>query len=455
MAGGLGRGSGAARACDRLASSTPARLFAAVGLVVLNLISVWHQVVLRRSHSYTLDRYRIDLDVYRIGASVWRSAGDLYATMRPTRVGVSLPFTYPPIAAVLLSPLTFVPYVVATVGVTVASIVMLAVVVVVFLRATGVPRRQLMWGLGAVMPVALFIEPVQANLSFGQVNVALMLLVTLDCLLPRTRWPRGVLVGIAAATKLTPALFIVFFLVRRDLRSARNAAASFVVTTGIGFLLAWHSSVKYWTGTVFDSSRIGGVGFVGNQSVQSVLARAGLFGPLATLLWIVLSVGVLALAAKGMSRAFESGQAAPALVLNASAVLLISPISWTHHWVWIVPALMCLVALAWRARIWTPLVLAAAGLAVFCTSPQWKLPQGGDRELAWSWGEQLVGSCYVWFGAAVLVYAATSESLWADRRARSQSSDPSDPSDPSDASGPAESEDPPSVRWRNALRASG
>jgi alpha-1,2-mannosyltransferase len=381
-------------------------------LVGLNLVSVWHQLVLSRHDSYTLDRYRIDLDVYRIGSAVWRNAGDLYAPMRPTRAGVSLPFTYPPIAAVLLSPLSVVPYAVATVGITVVSIAMLAVVVVVFLRASGVPRQWLVWGLGAVMPLALFIEPVQANLSFGQVNVALMMLVALDCLLPRTRWPRGLLVGLAAATKLTPAVFVIFFLVRRDRRSARNAALSFLVATCAGFLLSWHSSMTYWTSTVFETSRIGGVGYVGNQSAKSVVARVGLSGAPATLVWIVVSVAVLVVAVRGMSRAFDAGQIPAALVLNALAALLISPVSWSHHWVWIVPTLICLVALAWRARIWMPAALAAVGLVLFSIGPQWKLPQGGDRELAWSWGQQLVGSCYVWFGAAVLFYAATSRTLW-------------------------------------------
>jgi alpha-1,2-mannosyltransferase len=204
--------------------------------------------------------------------------------------------------------------------------------------------------------------------------------------------------------------------VRRDLRSTRNALLSFAATTALGFALAWDSSVKYWTGTVFDSSRIGGVGYVGNQSVQSVLARVGMHGAVATIAWLVLSVGVVALAARGMWRAVEAGQPAPALVLNAFAVLLISPISWSHHWVWIVPALLCLVALAWRARSWIPLAFAAGGLVLFSTGPQWKLPQGADRELAWSWGQQVVGSAYVWFAVAVLAYAAASRVLWLDRR---------------------------------------
>ncbi len=406
--------------------------------MAVNVASVLHQLVLTEHGRTTFDRYRIDLDVYRIGATVWRHGHDLYATMPATRVGLSLPFTYPPIAAVFLAPLTLVPFAVATVGLTLLSIIVLVAVLALFLHALGLPRRWLGWVLAGVMPVALFIEPVQANLSFGQVNILLMLLVTLDCLLPRTRWPRGLLIGVAAAIKLTPAVFVLFFLVRRDFRSARNALVSFVATTAVGFLLAWDSSVKYWTGTVFDSSRIGGVGYVGNQSVQSVLARTGLQGATATGAWILLSIGVVALAVRAMTRAFAAGQPAPALAINAFAVLLVSPISWSHHWVWICPLLLCLYALAWRARSVGAAAIATGGLVLFCVGPQWKLPQGGDRELAWSFGQQVVGSCYAWFALGVLVYAAFSRRLWADLRHGDGGS-----------SGPV-----PSVRWRNAARAS-
>jgi alpha-1,2-mannosyltransferase len=342
-----------------------------------------------------------------------------------------------------------VPFAVATVGLTLLSIVVLVGVVAVFLRALGMPRRLLGWALAVVMPVALFIEPVQANLSFGQVNILLMLLVTLDCLLPRTRWPRGVLIGVAAATKLTPAVFILFFLVRRDLRSARNAALSFVATTAAGFLLAWHSSVEYWTGTVFDSGRIGGVAFVGNQSLQGVLGRAGLDGATATGMWIVLSIGIVALAAWSMGRAFSAGQPAPALVLNAFCVLLVSPISWTHHWVWIVPALLCLVRLAWRSRSIPALLIATGGLVLFCVGPMWNLPLGADRELSWSWGQQVIGSSYAWYALGVLIYAACSRTLWQDRRQSRAGVSGSSPSVGSPSVGSS-----PSVSSRKDARAS-
>ena len=111
----------------------------------------------------------------------------------------------------------------------------------------------------------------------------LMLLVTLDCLLPAhplaarpARRRRG---GHQADARGVRALLP--RAPRLPLGPQRRCCRSWPPRPS-GFVLAWHSSVEYWTGTVFDSSRIGGVGYVGNQSVQSVLARAGLHGATAT-----------------------------------------------------------------------------------------------------------------------------------------------------------------------------
>jgi len=125
----------------------PLMWLAGLALVVLNVASIAHQTVIEQRGHLTTDRYRIDLDVYRIGATVWRGGRDLYVTMPRTRVGLSLPFTYPPIAAVFLSPLTFVPFAVATVGITLISIAMLAVVVALFLASLGLSGRHLAWVL--------------------------------------------------------------------------------------------------------------------------------------------------------------------------------------------------------------------------------------------------------------------------------------------------------------------
>jgi alpha-1,2-mannosyltransferase len=260
-----------------------------------------------------------------------------------------------------------------------------------------------------------------------------MALVAADCLVGAPRWPRGALVGIAAAVKLTPAGFVLYFLLRRDWRAAGLTALSFCACAGIGFLVAWHDSFGYWTSVIFQASRPGSPVYAANQSIQGVLARAGLdpHSPAGAVTWLVLSAVVVALACQGMRRAFAASADAWALSLNAFACLLISPVSWSHHWVWGETAVLTLAILGWRGqaldrrhdRMEHPgrtgrrdgagllpgrlcSAIAVAGAVMFAVSPQWWFPSGGNRELHWAAWEQAVGSSYVIFAAAVLLAAA-------------------------------------------------
>lgn len=350
-----------------------------------------------------LSPYRIDLDVYRIGSLTWLHGGNLYGALPRTGAGIGLPFSYPPVAAVVLSPLALVPMAVAGFALTLASIALTWVVLRVFSRSLSA-RLGLWW----LVPAALELEPVRATLNFGQVNIVLMALVVADCLHPEPRWPRGALVGLAAAVKLTPMAFILFFLIRNDRRAAGTAAVSFAAVTGAGFIVDRHDSVRYWTSVVLRISRPGSPAFVSNQAISGVLARSGLdpHGQGGSAAWLALSVAVVVVAVIGMRRALAGGEPAWALSVNALAALLISPISWSHHWVWAAPALMCL-AVTGRRHSWPGGVAAAwAGLVLFEASPMWLLPRSGTAgELGWAWWEQVIGDSYVIFGALVLVLA--------------------------------------------------
>ena len=386
--------------------SRPARaalISANVAAAVFFLLSYSHRGV-------GFGPYHIDLDVYRIGGRAWLRGANLYGRLPATRSGARLPFTYPPVAAVLLSPFSLVPMPVAATALTLGSIALLAVVLCVFLRRLGGPAAISPWALAWLLPPALFLEPVRDTLAFGQVNVALIALVSLDCLAQQPRWPRGALTGLAAAVKLTPAAFVLFFLVRRDGRDRRaacTAAASFAAVTAIGFAVAWRDSVRYWSGTVFQVGRAGSPAFASNQSILAVLARAGLdpHAPAGAATWLALSVMTAAVACFGMRRAFAASEDCLALSLNAFAALLISPVSWSHHWVWCVPALLTLTALGARHRSRLPLVAACTGLVIFAVAPQLWLPRGGNVELRWSAWQQAVGSSYVLFAALILVLA--------------------------------------------------
>jgi alpha-1,2-mannosyltransferase len=386
----------------------PASRLARVALVAVNLAAVTFFLLSCTRHGVWFGPYEIDLDVYRIGGHAWLSGADLYGHLPPTRDGSRLPFTYPPIAAVLLSPLAMVPMAVAGTALSLGTVTLTGLVLWLFLSRLAAPRRVPGWALLWLLPPALFLEPVRNTLAYGQINVILMALVALDCLASAPRWPRGALVGLAAAVKLTPAGFVLYFLLRRDYRAAGTAAGAFAAATGAGFLLDWHDSVRYWTQTVFATGRIGNPAYAANQSVEAVLARAGLdpHTPAGTVTWLALSIVVLLVACRGMRNALAAGNDCWALSVNAFAVLLISPISWSHHWVWVAPAVLTLAVLGHRHRPRLPLVAAGCGILVFGAAAQWWLPAGHGRELHWAAWQQLIGSSYAVFAVFVLLLSA-------------------------------------------------
>jgi alpha-1,2-mannosyltransferase len=389
----------------------PARMKVLIGVV---LIAVNAFVLWRFARSpvnvygpLSFGGYRLDLDVYRIGSTIWRHGGSLYGALPNTTGGVNLPFTYPPAAAIIFAPLSLIPFSVASVVITALTVVSLLVVLWLVVRSLGLKLAGAdRWlGLGVFLPLALLIEPVRSTLGFGQVNVLLMVLVALDCLTTTKRWPRGVLIGLAAAVKLTPAAFILFFIVRKDWRSAVRTIVSFIVVTGIGFVFDWHDSVQYWTKLVFDSSRIGGIDYAGNQSLLALITRFGVQKPMVNILWFVLVVATLVIAAIGMRRALDQRQIVFALTINGVAELLCSPISWSHHWVWAAPLFLGLGVLGWRTRAWPAIALTLSGMLLVYLAPQWWFPNTEDRELHWAFWQQIVGSAYVYYGVVLLITA--------------------------------------------------
>ena len=375
--------------------------------MAVNLAAVTALLLSYSRHGVGFGPYRIDLGVYRIGGRTWLRGGDLCGQL-PAIGGLRLPFTYPPIAAVVLAPLALLPMTAAGTVLTVGSIALAAVVLRVFLHRLAGPAAGSLWAAGWLLPAALLLEPVRSTLAYGQINIVLMALVALDCLTVEPRWPRGALIGLAAAVKLTPAAFVLFFLLRRDYRAAVVAGVSFATATAAGFVLAGPDSVRYWTAIVFQTGRIGGVATAANQSIQAVLARAGLDPhPLpGAAAWLVLSAVVVMVACRGMRQALAGSQECWALSLNAFAALLVSPISWSHHWVWCAPALLTLADLGRRHHHRLAVAAAACGLVLFATAPQWWLGKFAGPEVRWAAWQQAIGSSYVFFAALVLLLSA-------------------------------------------------
>ncbi len=268
--------------------------------------------------------YRIDIDVYRMGGQAWLDGRPLYSdgVTFSTRGGLDLPFTYPPLAAVLFSPFALLSLEAASIAITLTTLLLLIVATTILLTrldvwpdppggksaVTGEPAwlRRAWLAAAIVAPAVIYFEPIRSNFDFGQINVVLMTLVIADCVPRKTPWPRGMLLGLAIALKLTPAVFLLYFLLRRDTRALVVTAASAVVATLAGLAFAWRDSLEYWTETVRNTDRIGTATLNTNQNIAGALARLGLGESARFVLWTVACFAVLAVTVWAARRVLES-----------------------------------------------------------------------------------------------------------------------------------------------------
>lgn len=373
--------------------------------------------------------YRIDIDVYRMGGQAWLDGRALYSdgAMFHTLSGLDLPFTYPPLAAIVFSPFAWLPLQVASVAMTLITLVLLMVSTVIVLTrldvwptsaATAEPAllRRCWLAAAFVAAAVIHLEPIQANFAFGQINVVMMTLVIADCVPRRTPWPRGVLLGLAIALKLTPAVFLLYFLLRRDGRAMLMAAISFVLATLLGFALAWRDSWEYWTSTVRNTDRIGSAALNTNQNIAGAVARLDLGDGMRFAVWALCCCAVLAVTVWAGRRMLRAGEPVLALICIALFGLVVSPVSWSHHWVWMPPAVLVTAVVAVRRRNAALTVLSAAGVTLMVWSPILLLPK--HREPAASWWRQLAGASYVWWALAIIVVAGATVAARVSQRRR-------------------------------------
>ncbi|MEU5841127.1 glycosyltransferase 87 family protein [Rhodococcus sp. NPDC047139] len=351
----------------------------------------------------------IDFLVYRMGARVLLDGDDIYGQMPPVTDDYVLPFTYPPLSAMLFAPLALIPVVLGKIVFTLVSVAALVVTLRVVL---GRIRPDLdgptSWLVTTItVGGSLLFEPVRETVSFGQINLVLMALVALDVLVKNPKWPRGLLIGLAAAVKLTPIAFLLLFLIRRDSRTSATILASAFGFTALAYAVMPETSVKYWLQTLPDTGRIGASYFATNQSFKAVVTRFGLPEPVGSILWLIAVAAMLLVAVVAIRRALEQGDLVLALSANAAAVLLASPVSWSHHWVWVAPALLGVTLATWRATESQKLTaIVAASALVFLIGPHHLLPTGNDLELDWAAWQHLLGALYVTVGTGFLLWLA-------------------------------------------------
>jgi alpha-1,2-mannosyltransferase len=354
-----------------------------------------------------------DLQVYRMGgAAVLHDGGRLYQL----RLG-ELPFTYPPFAAVVFAGLAVVPWRVAVTVLTGASVAALPAALYLVLRLPGpsrIPAKGAAWAVAlAVAAAAIWLEPARASLGYGQVDILLTAAVLYDLSLPDTARCKGVMIGLAAGLKLTPAIFAAYLLITGRRRAAATATAVFAGTVAAGFAALPGSSAWFWAGPFASPGHVSPVQNPQNESLAGALART-LHTAHVLPVWLPLAAAVtvtgLALAAAAARR----GDEALGFSLCAVTGLLISPISWIHHWVIVIPALLIAGLTAGRAyragniAVAVPVTVAITAIAlVGSTQLAGDTPRSGWLALpAWA---LLRSVSYVLIGLAVLVAGACTQ----------------------------------------------
>jgi alpha-1,2-mannosyltransferase len=314
--------------------------------------------------------YGYDFAVYRIAGSAVVHHESLFGPWIGQHLDHPLPFTYPPLAAVFAVPFALVGNHVGYALWNIASIAALVLVVNAatkpLVRRFANPRL----ALAVVCAIALALTPVQDEIGFGQVGIVLMAMCFFDCSQEATRWPRGLLVGTATAIKLVPGIFIPYLWLSGRRRAAMVATATFAVLSLAGSALMPADSKTFWTSRVFDNSRVGNTAYVSNQSLNGILERA--LGPHVHVVWFVLAGALAVFGLRRAAVASRRGQELLGLALAALVGVLVSPVSWIHHLVWIVPVLAVLVGNAGDRRRVTLAVSIAMLFAL-------RLPYLGDN----------------------------------------------------------------------------
>lgn len=290
----------------------------------------------------------VDLHVYLGGAAALDHPGTLYSYVYADQTpDFPLPFTYPPFAALVFYPLTRLPFGLVAFCWELGIIAALYGVVRLSQRLLGVPAGEQHRQAMAWTSLAIWTEPLRSTFDYGQVNVILVLAV-LAAVYSSRWWISGLLVGLAAGVKLTPAVSGLYFLGMRRWRTAAFSAVVFAGTVAVSIAVIGQQARYYFTDLLGDAGRVGPIGTSFNQSWRGGISRllgydAG-YGPL-VLAGIAVTAVLAVLAWRGLA-----GERLGSLLVVQLFGLLLSPISWTHHWVWLVPLAIWLLSGPWSQR---------------------------------------------------------------------------------------------------------
>lgn len=408
------------------AAGTPALLAAGLAAFAASVIGYIVMVRSVPGPLWTLP----DATVYRDAGSALRHGSGLLYT---AKFGdPPLDYLYTPFAALGFAGASYLPPETWKYALTALGVASVVYVSYASLGAAGV-RMSTGRRLGVALllaAAALWLEPVQRTLSFGQINLVLLALVALDLSTPQDRARKGIGIGIAAGIKLTPLIFVAYLLFSRRRRAALVALGSFAATVAAGFAVAPADSAAYWLhGELLRSDVITHV--LVNQSLRGFAERLSHGAPSGHLLYPVFAAAAAAAGLTVAVAAARRGDELLGLVVCGTTGLLISPVSWTHHWVYTVPALALTIprpAGVWLRKTWTRVAFGAVLLALFTAWPVrlaryggwdpsagWSdggllrfQAHGGGPELAWSTPELILGDYYALAGLLLITCVGVS-----------------------------------------------
>lgn len=380
--------------------------------------------------------HSLDFNVYRTGAraylglegdtalydaELWHVSGDSW-----------LPFTYPPFAVLFFLPYALIP---AGIGAVLhTGLLIVSMLVVVHLIITRTPRlneflrRQSRWRHAVLAGLLVFLVgfsgPWRESMSFGQINAVLMAVVLLDILgTRRAVLPRGLLTGLVAGVKLTPLAMGLFFLAQRDWKAILWMGIGFFGSIAAGFFITAKGSVYFWTEALFTTSRVGNDADMYTVTLKAFSQRLGLSDQGASFAWIGLSLVTIVLGYLATRRLLASGEVVAAVGVVATVMLMISPISWFHHWVWFILLLPALAlpahAIQRPARLWKQVGAAGLYLLFLASSFTMSILYYGTIQGQGPWWMELLSS--IWMFVAIAAITTITTTI----RTSSDGSDPS------------------------------
>jgi alpha-1,2-mannosyltransferase len=283
---------------------------------------------------------QFDLKIYYRAVTFWIDGNNIYDYSQPDPVNITLGFTYPPLAAVLMAPMAGLSLSLLTTISVLAIIATTAWCVFVCLRErVRITRQNGLMVVGLATAASFLLEPIRQTMGFGQINMYLMALVLLDVLVLGRRGSRwtGIGIGLAMAIKLTPGIFLLYLLLSKQWRATVVAICTAIAATLLAAVVTPSATWQYYTSLLWESDRVGFLGGSANQSMNGLLARIAAPHDPSKVIWLLLVVAVAAGAGWRIRRAVQAGDRLAALTLTGLLGILVSPVSWPHHIVWVIP----------------------------------------------------------------------------------------------------------------------